>query len=227
MAALEQLYNTYKGLTIPSFDGDPKNDGQCEAWALTVRTQRDNIPIRYGDAVDWWNNRGSDVNHYDYIPSALGVYPKAGDYVIWGAKVGNKAGHIDLAAHDGNSSGFLGYDSNWLDTPKLATVQHDYSLGILGYVRLKGQQMDYPTNGDLQTITNQCGWQKAAENKTSGAAVAMWTSGTNNPSWGDVHKVWVNLALELYYQGRKDGQNAQPTTSSDAKLQQIKQILGV
>jgi|SRR6185312_4631469 len=139
--SLVDLYHQYQGTAIPSFDGNQKNNGQCVQWALMVRTKRDGLPVRYGNAIDWWTNRGSDVDHYDYIPHAFGIYPKTGDYVVWGAGVGSQFGHIDICAFDGNPVGFLGYDSNWLDIPKLTTVQHDYSLGILGYIRLKGQDM--------------------------------------------------------------------------------------
>lgn len=181
MSDLDELYQQNKGESIPSFDGDSANDGQCEQWALMVRTKRDGLPVRYGNAIDWWTNRGTDVNWYEYISYAPGVYTKAGDYVVWGAGVGSKAGHIDLCAKDGDANGFLGYDSNWGDIPKLTIVQHNYAFGILGYVRLKGVIMN---NGDVDNLY-QSGWQR--------------------PATADELKTWVGKSMqEFFYNGGKN-----------------------
>lgn len=138
LATLEQLYQEYKGTPIASFDGNPANNGQCVQWALMVRTGRDGLPVRYGNAIDWWNNRGADIEYYDYIPYAPGTAPEYGDYVVWGTGVGNVAGHIDLCAVAGDVNGFIGYDSNWGDDPILQAVKHTYVLNVLGFIRLKG-----------------------------------------------------------------------------------------
>lgn len=139
MASTDSLYAQYKGTSIPSFDGNPANNGQCEQWYLMVRTKRDGFPAISGNAIDRWNTKETDK--YDYIPFVSGVYPKKDDYVVWGSGVGSNAGHIDVCAQDGNANGFLGYDSNWNDIPKLTTIQHNYQFGILGYVRRKGVNM--------------------------------------------------------------------------------------
>lgn len=140
MATTDSLYDEYKGESIPSFDGNPANDGQCEQWYLMVRTKRDGYPAVSGNAIDRWNTKETDK--YDYIPFASGIYPKKDDYVVWGSGVGSKYGHIDVAAQDGTASGFVGYDSNWNDIPTLRTIQHNYQYGILGYVRRKGAIVD-------------------------------------------------------------------------------------
>lgn len=151
----DELYQQYQGTSIPSFDGDSANNGQCEQWYLMVRTKRDGLPVVYGNAIDRWLQQEPD--HYDYIPIAPGVYPKKDDYVVWGAGVGSSAGHIDVCAQDGNASGFLGYDSNWGDVPILKTIQHNYGFGILGYVRRKGSNMSDLVNGDIDNLLKDFG----------------------------------------------------------------------
>lgn len=170
MPDLNTLYTEYQGTSIPSFDGDSANNGQCEQWALMVRTKRDGLPIRYGNAIDWWTDRGDDVNTYDYIAYAPGVYPQSGDYVVWGSGVGSSAGHIDLCAVSGTASGFTGYDSNWEDIPKLTTIQHNYEFGILGYIRLKGEDMpDQQQISDLNArIDLQASQLEAMQNELTG-----------------------------------------------------------
>lgn len=164
---LTALYNQYQGTSIASFDGNPANNGQCEQWALMVRTKREGLPIRYGNAIDWWTDRGDDVNTYDYIAFAPGVYPQSGDYVVWGSGVGSSAGHIDLCAVSGTASGFTGYDSNWEDIPKLTIIQHNYEFGILGYIRLKGEDMaDDQQVQELQSEVDLARSQAVSENQT-------------------------------------------------------------
>lgn len=156
---LENLYQQYKNTSIASFDGNSANNGQCVQWALMVRTKRDNLPVRYGNAIDWWLDRDNDPEDYEYIAYSVGVYPKEGDYVVWGAGVGSSAGHIDLCAKDGNQQGFVGYDSNWEDKPTLQTVQHNYSFGVLGYIRLKENIMERAyDDGDAVNIANAIGY---------------------------------------------------------------------
>ncbi len=91
--------------------------------------------------------------------------------------------------------------------------------------KLQGDSM-YPNANDLQTITNQCGWQKDPDGKTNPNAIAFWTTGTSNPDWGNPHLILVKLALELYYQGRKEGEALATDNGAQGKLDQIKQIVG-
>lgn len=135
------LYQEYEGESIPSFDGDSADAGQCEQWYLMVRTKRDGLSVISGNAIDRWYDQ--ETEYYDYITYAPGVYPLKDDYVVWGSGVGSSAGHIDVCAVNGTSAGFTGYDSNWNDIPTLRTIQHNYEFGILGYVRRK--EIDVPS----------------------------------------------------------------------------------
>lgn len=137
---LETLYNTWQGKSVPSPDGQVADAGQCVSWADAVLNQVYGQPYLYANAIDWWQNPQL-ATVFDFIPYAPGIYPKAGDFVIWGTGVGSQYGHVDTCAQDGTASGFVGYDSNWEDTPILRTVQHNYAYGILGYIRFKGEDM--------------------------------------------------------------------------------------
>lgn len=146
MPTTDELYQQYKGTSIPSFDGNSADNGQCEQWYLMVRTQRDGLGVISGNAIDRWYTQ--EPEYYDYIPFGLGVYPKKDDYVVWGTGVGSQYGHVDVCALDGSVTGFLGYDSNWGDVPILKTVTHNYGYGILGYVRIK----ENAARGDDMTV---------------------------------------------------------------------------
>lgn len=135
----DQLYQQYEGTSIPSFDGNPANNGQCEQWYLMVRTKRDGLGVVSGNAIDRWYDQEPE---YLYISFATGIYPRKDDYVVWGTGVGSQYGHIDVCAQDGNAGGFVGYDSNWGGSKILQTINHNYNFGILGYVRFKGGTMD-------------------------------------------------------------------------------------
>lgn len=136
---LTEAYNQNVGTSIASPDGNPADAGQCVSWADYVLKNVYNHAYLYANAIDWWQNPGlSDT--FDFISYVSGVYPKTGDFVIWGSGVGSQYGHVDVCAVDGTSSGFTGYDSNWEDIPKLSTIQHNYEYGILGYIRLKSNQ---------------------------------------------------------------------------------------
>lgn len=139
METTDQLYQQYKGTSIPSFDGDSANNGQCEQWYLMLRTKRDGLPVISGNAIDRWYDQETD--HYSYIPYTAGVYPVKDDYVVWGPAVGSNAGHIDVVAQNGTPIGFIGYDSNWSDSKILQTIQHNYEFGILGYIRVRENEM--------------------------------------------------------------------------------------
>lgn len=143
---LEQCYQTHEGESI-DFDGTGQNNGQCVQWADTVLTQVYAQTALYANAIDWWENSQLD-SAFDFIPYTEGIYPVYGDFVIWGSGVGSKYGHIDLAANDGDAGGFAGYDSNWEDIPTLRTIEHNYDYGILGYIRLKGVNMQ-PTENQI------------------------------------------------------------------------------
>lgn len=148
---LQEAYNSNVGQSIPSPDGDPADAGQCVSWASYVLKNVYNHPYIYANAINWWENPGL-TDKFDFIPYTSGVYPKTGDFVVWGSGVGSQYGHIDLCATDGNASGFTGYDSNWEDIPKLTTIQHNYAYGILGYIRLKGQKADIMNTGDVRNL---------------------------------------------------------------------------
>lgn len=177
MITTDQLYQQYGGTSIPSFDGDPKNNGQCEQWYLMVRTKRDGLPVVFGNAIDRWYTQ--EPQQYDYIPIAAGVYPKKDDYVVWGPGVGSSAGHIDVCAEDGTATGFVGYDSNWEDVPTLRTIQHDYSLGILGYVRVKGAVMG-PTQTEVIDAFAQYGAGTPTAQQIKDYTSNPWTSLLND-----------------------------------------------
>lgn len=139
MPTTDELYQEYKGTSIPSFDGDKANNGQCEQWYLMCRTQRDGLGVVSGNAIDRWYYQ--EPQYYSYVTFAPGIYPHKDDYVVWGAAVGSKYGHIDVCAQDGGAGGFVGYDSNWGNSKVLQTITHNYDFGILGYIRNKGADM--------------------------------------------------------------------------------------
>lgn len=218
MTVLSQLYQRYQNTTISSFDANPANDGQCVQWALMVRTQRDDLPKRLGNAVDWWINRGTDIRYYDYIPYVIGTYPKAGDYVVWGNGVGSAAGHIDLCATDGDASGFTGYDSNWQDKPTLTTIRHNYLLGILGYIRIKEQGMNTPAvnEGDIANMWHVGGMPGDPDPKY----VANWVG-------SDWKKFMYDITAQGIWQKNFNDKIAQLSDANGAgvKINQIKEIV--
>jgi hypothetical protein len=216
---LDECYLKHRGTSVPSFDGNPADNGQCVAWALTVRTEVYELPVRYGNAINWWTTRGTDIDYFDYVPYTVGNYPKKGDFVVWGTEVGSQFGHIDSCAEDGNGSGFLGYDSNWSDVPVLKTIHHDYSLGVLGYIRLKEKRMN-PNDGDVINL-----YQYANGRPATPEEIAVYTNKTWNAPDGLLYGKFVVDFLNMKKQ--LETANAQLVTAGNApqKLAQIKEIV--
>lgn len=147
---LSQAFDQKAGTSIPSPDNLPQDAGQCVSWADYVLNNVYGFPYVYANAIDWWKNPQLAPD-FNFIPFAPGVYPQAGDFVVWGSGVGSQYGHIDLCAIDGDESGFTGYDSNWGDLPTLREIQHNYAFGILGYIRL-GDVVNQEQYDQLLTI---------------------------------------------------------------------------
>lgn len=118
-------------------DGVPADTGQCVQWADTVLNQVFRFPYFFAPgALDWWNNPSGSLVNFDKITDGSIV---AGDFVIYSAGVGSVFGHIDVAAQDGSTISYVGYDSNWGGNLTVHTVTHDdkYNQYILGSLRLK------------------------------------------------------------------------------------------
>lgn len=88
---------------------------------------------------------------------------------------------------------------------KFITYAHLDSISVQVGQKVGGQTM-YPTEPELQAVTAQTGWQKGPDGKTDKNAIAYWCYGTGNPAWGDPVKVRIDLDIELFYSGRKEGQ---------------------
>lgn len=154
----DQLYSQYKGTSIPASltgDKDPSDNGQCFIWFDLVLNQRFNLPFFHADgAIDIWLTPGSLVNNFTLIPYSPNMQILKDDIVVYGAGVGSKFGHVSIAAQNGIGSNYVGYDSNWGDTAKLATINHNdkYNSAILGVLRLKGSEAPVFNEGDRENI---------------------------------------------------------------------------
>jgi len=133
---LDECYaaNQGKALLIPG--GGAGNEGQCVQWADTVLHDVYGFDYHWGNAIDWWNNPGELLNHFDQITDGS---IKKGDFVIFNTQVGSVYGHIDVAMQDGTTGNFLGADSNWGGNKTVHMVQHSNAGYVLGSLRLKGE----------------------------------------------------------------------------------------
>lgn len=155
MMTLSEAYTENQGEPILVPGGGEGNAGQCEQWADYVLYNVDGKPYLYTPgAINWWQNPTLAAEGFTFIPFAQGVYPQVGDFVIYGTGVGSQYGHVSVCAENGNSSGFVGYDSNWEDSGVLQTITHDYTYDILGYIRLEEDVPDIFNAGDAQNVTN-------------------------------------------------------------------------
>lgn len=126
----------------------------------------------------------------------------------------------------GDPIGIMGYTGLTVPAGPLGTHLHWTLLspdGTYVYPPSKvtepfgGEDDMYPTEPELQAITAQTGWQKGGDGKTSPNAIAYWVYGTGNPFWSDPVKVRIELGNELFYTGRKEGQEMNPGFTITAK----------
>lgn len=136
--------NQGKALLIPG--GGAGNEGQCVQWADTVLHDVYGFPYHWGNAIDWWRNPSELLDHFDQITDGS---IKKGDIVIFNEKTGSVYGHIDVAAQDGTTQDFQGYDSNWGGNKTVHTVHHIGSQYVVGSLRLKGEDMSLQADLDL------------------------------------------------------------------------------
>ena len=143
-------YQEFQGVSI-DIDGHPANAGQCVQAADSVLNLVYGFPYFFDPgAINWWNDTHGSLDNFDKIPAPCAI--KKGDFVIYGTGVGSQYGHIDVAAADGSTQGYWGYDSNWGHNLTVHQVNHNdtYNQFILGVLRLKGETM----TPDQQAIYN-------------------------------------------------------------------------
>lgn len=155
---LATCYNAYKGSSL-DVDGVPADAGQCVQWADTVLNRVYELPYFFAPgAIDWWNSPSGSLDAFEEITDGS---IKVGDFVIYDQRVGSSFGHIDVAASDGSTKSYVGYDSNWGNVndpstglPILHTVTHNdqFNNYILGSLRLKGADMPPFNDGDRENI---------------------------------------------------------------------------
>lgn len=184
---LQQAYSRCVGTSVPSPDGNPADAGQCVSWASYVLKNVYDHPYVFANAIDWWKNPGL-ADEFDFVPFGAGSYPKAGDFVVWGNKVGSPYGHIAVCAQDGDPLHFTSYDSNWGDIPRLTTIHHNYAYGILGYIRKKGDEMFKGRTAEQ--------WAAIATRNQ----VALDQANASNSFNGKTAHEWFSVSLE--YDGR-------------------------
>lgn len=226
---LDECYaaNQGKSLLIPG--GGAGNEGQCLQWVETVTHDVYGIPYIYTPgAIDFWNKFDA-LGLGQWFNKITDGLIRKGDVVVFNQQVGSVYGHIDVAMQDGTTNSFLGADSNWGGNKTVHLVQHNGSQYVLGSLRLKGVDMDYPNLGDVQNITNAYGWQRGADGKTQAAAIAQWTTGTNNPYWQQgAAAVWkaLNYELQKYVIDNLVPKSAiQSPTKAQQQIDEIKKIV--
>jgi len=134
---LLQCFNQYKGTEVLVPGEAAEYAGQCFQWFDIVLHDVYGLPYFYAAiALDIWTNPGWLLNYFDKITDGS---IQAGDIVVYGSGINTSgAGHVDVAAENGTTANYVGYDSNW-DTLDLEQVIHDGhdNTFILGSLRLK------------------------------------------------------------------------------------------
>jgi hypothetical protein len=146
----DQWFQARQGqsLLVP---GEPESlRGQCVQAADYALNEVYGFSYHYGNASEWWTNPGDLSQHFDKITDGS---IKKGDFVIYSSSLPGSggAGHIDVAAQDGKTSNYMGYDSNWGGNKTLHQVTHNGSENqyILGSLRLKGADMATTADHDM------------------------------------------------------------------------------
>lgn len=135
--SVTEWYNSRKGQSLLVPGADPADRGQCVQAADYGLNEIYGLAYVWANAVDWWSLPGSLAGNFDQISDGS---VKQGDFVIYSEGL-VKYGHIDIAAQDGSTSDYTGYDSNWGGNKTLHEVRHNdprYNQYILGVLRLKG-----------------------------------------------------------------------------------------
>lgn len=211
----QNWFNQYQGTAI-SVDGIKDNFGQCVQAVDSYLIQVFSLPEHYGNAIDWWSNPGDLLHNFDKITDGS---IKAGDFIVYDARVGSVFGHIDVAAQDGTIPDFVTYDSNWdakhfhdsNGYPTLHEVHHNdiYNTYILGSLRRKGSNMDTPpvNSGDVDNF-----WPAMTGHAPTDADHAVWDNGKDWKTFG-YDKVWPEM------QSMRDQIN-----NLTAQLQNVQQV---
>lgn len=147
---VQEWFQSRKGQPLLVPGANEADRGQCMQAADYALHEVYGLPYIWTEgAIDWWNN-------FDSIPQLKDNFVKItdgsiteGSFVIFTEKVGSKFGHIDIAAADGSSAYFTGFDSNWGGDKTLHEVIHQGAQFVLGSLRFKGVDMQ----ADLDLMT--------------------------------------------------------------------------
>jgi hypothetical protein len=158
---LDTCYTEHEGQAILVPGGGAGNEGQCAQWADTVYHDVYGLPYVYTPAAkDWWYNADSLGITQNFNKITDGSIKK-GDFVVFNPLSStDPQGHIDVAAQDGSTSSFVGYDSNWgrvynaQGLPILHTVNHNdrFNQFIIGSLRFKKDEEPMLNAGDVQNM---------------------------------------------------------------------------
>lgn len=235
MITLGQWFQNNKGKSLLVGTSDESLRGQCFVAFDSYIHDVLGLPYFYAaGAIDIWLAPGVLVNSFTRIPYSPTVVLLPGDIVVYGKPLGfdpatnTYNGHVDVVAQKGVGNNYIGYDSNWGDSKKLAQITHndEYNQYILGILRFKG--------GDAMTPNDVVNLYTLALHRKPENQQAI--NGDTGKSFGQVSagmlqsQEWLTLNDILLVQYPKlQALNAQASngdSSAQIKLTQIKAILG-
>jgi hypothetical protein len=192
---LDQLYNQYKGETIPASlvgDSNASDDGQCFIWFDLVLNRVYGQPYFHATgAIDIWETPGVLLNTFKAIPYSPAMQIVVGDIVVYGTGVGSKFGHVSIAAQNGVGSSYVGYDSNWGDSKILQQIIHNdrFNATILGVLR-EELVMGVTIQGSPASVS------------TSDKRIDVFTRGSDNnlyqKTWTGSWQPWVEIGTGIF-----------------------------